>query len=163
MHRYTIVVDGKSFTLDVRELGADQFRVHVDGRELDVTLGEDQELPEGAITPAITVTADSRSGAGVPALPRPSVREVGPVPPPRPVPGGSALLALTAPMPGVISSVGVKPDSAVRRGDVLLTLEAMKMRNDIRASRDAVVDEVLVGEGQSVGFGELLVRFRESQ
>jgi biotin carboxyl carrier protein len=158
MHRYTIVVDGKPFTLDVRELGADQFRVHVDGRELDVRLGDDQELAEGSITPAIVLNADARAAASEVVS-----GSVLPMSRPRLVPSGSSVATLTAPMPGVIASVSVQAGAAVRRGDVLLALEAMKMVNDIRAPRDAVVDEVLVEKGQSVAFAELLLRFRESQ
>lgn len=161
MHRYTIVVDGKPFTLDVRELGADQFRVQVDGRELDVRLGPDEELPEGTITPAMPQSEEDAARSALPpseerrAEPRLSLV--------KPAPRASASAGastLTAPMPGVIVSVSAKAGAAVSRGDVLVTLEAMKMRNDIRAVRDAVVDEVVVQEGQSVAFGELLVRFR---
>jgi biotin carboxyl carrier protein len=47
----------------------------------------------------------------------------------------------------------------VKRGDVLLTLDAMKMVNAIRAPRDAVVAEVLVAVGQIVAFGDPLMRF----
>lgn len=158
MHRYTIVVDGRPFTLDVRELGADAFRVHVDGRELDVTLGDDQELPEGTITPAIVLNADAR---GAEVAPHPRQASVSPFPRPRPVGGGSSAQTLTAPMPGLIASVAAQPGMAVRRGETLLVLEAMKMLNDIRAPRDAIVGEVLVEPGQSVAFGELLLRFRE--
>jgi biotin carboxyl carrier protein len=151
MHRYTIVVDGKSFTLDVRELGAEEFRVRVGSRELEVRLDNDQELAEGTITPAI-LSNDVRAESGV------IVREVH-----APSQASSAATKLNAPMPGVIVQIGTERGAVVQRGDVLLTLEAMKMRNDIRAPRDGVVEEVLVTEGQSVAFGELLVRFREPQ
>lgn len=138
MHRYRITVDGKPFTLDVRELGADEFRVHVDGRELTVRLADDEEL-----APAIVSTG--AAGFSPPVRLRPASARHSP--------------DLTAPLPGLIVSVDVQPGTRVRRGDALLTLEAMKMRNSIRAPRDGVVAEVLVTEGQSVGFGDVLVRF----
>lgn len=161
MHRYTIVVDGKPFTLDVRELGADQFRVQVDGHELDVRLGPDEELPEGTITPAMPEGDEEGARLATAAV---EERRAGPrlslVKPAARASASAGASTLTSPMPGVIVAVSTKPGAAVSRGDVLVTLEAMKMRNDIRAARDAVVDEVVVQEGQSVAFGELLVRFR---
>jgi biotin carboxyl carrier protein len=141
MHRYRITVDGKDFTLDIRELGADQFRVRVDGRELDVTLTDDEEL-------APAIVSSGAAGFSPPVDRRPTEAR--------------RSADLTAPLPGLIVAVDVLPGARVRRGDALLTLEAMKMRNSIRAPRDGVVAEVLVAEGQSVGFGEVLLRFGET-
>jgi biotin carboxyl carrier protein len=62
-------------------------------------------------------------------------------------------------MPGAIVSIEVAPGARVARGAVLLTLEAMKMLNPIRAPRDAVVAQVLVTPGQSVNFGDPLLSF----
>jgi biotin carboxyl carrier protein len=61
-------------------------------------------------------------------------------------------------MPGVVLEVLVAPGAALRRGDPILVLEAMKMRNTIRSPRDAVVREVAVMAGQPVGPGDPLVR-----
>jgi len=66
---------------------------------------------------------------------------------------------LGAPMPGVIAAIEVAPGAQVKRGEVLLTLDAMKMVNAIRAPRDAVVSEVLVEVGRTVAFGDPLMRF----
>jgi biotin carboxyl carrier protein len=60
-------------------------------------------------------------------------------------------------MPGVVLEVFVAPGASVRRGDAILVLEAMKMRNTIRSPRDAVILEVAVAAGQPVGPGALLV------
>jgi biotin carboxyl carrier protein len=61
-------------------------------------------------------------------------------------------------MPGVILEVHVKPGAVLRRGDPILVLEAMKMRNTIRAPRAAVVASVEVEAGQPVAPGDPLVR-----
>jgi len=63
----------------------------------------------------------------------------------RPVPE-----ALTAPMPATVLRVLVEPGSAVKKGDTILILEAMKMELPIRASRDGVVTSVRCREGQLV-------------
>lgn len=69
--------------------------------------------------------------------------------------------ALRSPMPGLVVNVLAQPGAAVRKGDVLLVLEAMKMENAIKAPADAVVGEVLCEPGQSVEKGSVLVRFKE--
>jgi pyruvate carboxylase len=65
-----------------------------------------------------------------------------------------------APMPGVVTTVTMAPGARVTRGQVLLTLEAMKMETAVRADRDGEVAEVLVRPGQSVDAKDLLVVMR---
>ncbi|MBI1218679.1 MAG: pyruvate carboxylase [Rhodobacteraceae bacterium] len=64
-----------------------------------------------------------------------------------------------APMPGVIASVGVTAGQKVAAGDLLLTIEAMKMETGIHADREAVVKTVLVHPGAQVDAKDLLVEF----
>jgi pyruvate carboxylase len=61
-----------------------------------------------------------------------------------------------APMPGKVISVGAKAGEVVKRGQPLLTLEAMKMETSVTASEDGVLDEVLVKIGEQVAAGDLL-------
>lgn len=63
---------------------------------------------------------------------------------------------LKAPMPGTILAVKVSSGSAVKRGEILLILEAMKMENEIVAPRDGVVTQILAGKGASVSTGDIL-------
>ena len=65
--------------------------------------------------------------------------------------------AINAPMPGTILSVNVKPGQAVKKGDVLVMLEAMKMDNEIMAPTDGTVGAVNVTKGQSVQSGDVLL------
>ena len=65
--------------------------------------------------------------------------------------------AINAPMPGTILAVKVKPGQAVKRGDVLVVLEAMKMENSIMAPNDGTVGTVNVAKGQSVQSGATLL------
>lgn len=60
---------------------------------------------------------------------------------------------VNAPMPGKVIAVAVTVGQTVKKGDLLLTLEAMKMENEIFAQADAVVSEVLVEAGQTVPAG----------
>jgi glutaconyl-CoA decarboxylase len=60
-------------------------------------------------------------------------------------------------MPGIVRSVSVEPGQTVEKGQPLLILEAMKMQNEIRAPRDAVVEKVHVGADTVVAKGDALV------
>ncbi|WP_223428599.1 pyruvate carboxylase [Tateyamaria pelophila] len=62
-----------------------------------------------------------------------------------------------APMPGVVATVGVQAGQEVSEGDLLLTIEAMKMETGIHAERDAVVKAVHVGPGGQIDAKDLLV------
>jgi len=62
-----------------------------------------------------------------------------------------------APMPGVVASVGVTAGQEVREGDLLLTIEAMKMETGLHAERDAVVKALHVGAGDQIDAKDLLV------
>lgn len=63
-----------------------------------------------------------------------------------------------APMTGRVVAVAVKPGAKAREGDLLLTIEAMKMEFKLAAPEDGVVTEVLCAEGDRVELGQLLVK-----
>ena len=64
---------------------------------------------------------------------------------------------LGAPMPGVISTVAVSAGQAVKAGDVLLSIEAMKMETALHAEKDGMISEVLVRAGDQIDAKDLLV------
>lgn len=68
--------------------------------------------------------------------------------------------SLKSPMPGLVMKILVQPGAQVKKGDVLLILEAMKMENAIKAPADAFVAEVKCEAGQSVEKGSVLIEFR---
>ena len=64
---------------------------------------------------------------------------------------------IPAPMPGTILSVSVAAGQAVKSGDVLMILEAMKMENDIVAPCDGTVKQILVSKGSTVNTDDILI------
>jgi pyruvate carboxylase len=66
---------------------------------------------------------------------------------------------VASPMPGVISTVAVKAGQEVNAGDVLLSIEAMKMETSLHAARSGTVSEVLVHPGSPVEAKDLLIVF----
>ena len=65
---------------------------------------------------------------------------------------------LSAPMPGKILNIKVKKNNKVKKGDTLITLEAMKMEHSIKANTDGVVEDVFVKAGEQVENGSLLMK-----
>jgi len=70
--------------------------------------------------------------------------------------GAAGAVKVNAPMPGKILKINVKAGDSVKKGDVLMVLEAMKMENEIQATQDGVVASVNVAASESVESGQLL-------
>jgi biotin carboxyl carrier protein len=66
---------------------------------------------------------------------------------------------IKAPMPGLILDLKVKPGDEVKKGDVVLILEAMKMENTIKSPGDGIVKEIKVNLKQSVEKNQVLITF----
>lgn len=75
---------------------------------------------------------------------------------PKKVSGGAGE-KVASPMPGTIVSVNVSDGQSVKKGDVLVVLEAMKMENEIKAPKDGTVTGISVSKGESVDTGATLV------
>ena len=109
-----------------------------------------------------TVNVEEVNGAAAPAAaPAPTAAPVAaPAPKAAPAPaksGAAGAISVKAPMPGNIMKVNVKVGSSVKKGDVLMVLEAMKMENDICAPEDGTVASVEVAQGATVETDALLV------
>ncbi|WP_247000087.1 acetyl-CoA carboxylase biotin carboxylase subunit [Halosolutus gelatinilyticus] len=134
----------ESSAADDEDVVEREFTVEVNGKRFEVELEE-----RGA--PAIPTGGDG-GGAQAASPPQPAGDSSG---------GGSAVEAdgetIDAEMQGTILGVEVDVGDEVDAGDVLVVLEAMKMENDIVASRGGTVSEIAVEEGESVDMGDTLV------
>lgn len=119
-----------------------KFRINVNGVDHIV---EVEELSSSA-SPA-PVAAPASAPAPV-AAPAPAPAPAAPAAAPAPAPAGGQ--TVTAPMPGNILKVNVTAGQAVKAGQVLCVLEAMKMENEIMAPCDGKVAQVLVSKGATV-------------
>ena len=112
------------------------YRITVNGKTYEVSVEEN-----GAAAPAAAPAAASSAPAK--AAPAPSA------------PAGAE--KVTAPMPGTVLAVKVAVGQAVKKGETVVLLEAMKMENEIPAPRDGVIASISVNKGSSVRAGDLLV------
>ena len=118
-----------------------RFNVTVNGVSYDVVV---EEVGAAAAPVAAPTAAPTAAPVAAPA--------------PKAAPAGNAgAVAVKAPMPGTILKVNVAPGQAVKKGDVLCVLEAMKMENDISAPQDGTVASVNVQKGASVQTDEVIV------
>lgn len=103
------------------------------------------------------VTVEETAAGAAPAPVAAPAPKAAPAPAPKAAaPAAAGSVAVNAPMPGTILDVKVAPGAAVKAGDVLVILEAMKMENEIMAPHDGKVTAVAVTKGAAVESGALL-------
>lgn len=131
MKKFKVTVNGKSYEVDVEELGTAAPAAPV----------TPAPAPVAAASPAPTPAPASATSSATQAAPK------GPIP--------DSAVVVKAPMPGKISAIKQESGS-VTRGSVILVLEAMKMQNDIPAPQDGTLTEVRVAVGDNVKTGDVL-------
>ena len=145
MKTYNFKIYGNKYAVEVGEIEDNMIDVTVNGAPYKVEL--DMELKPRTVKPVVQVAAPPKVQAAAPA------QKVAPA---APTGGGGTL---TSPLPGTVLDVFVRPGDAVKVGQRLLLLEAMKMENNIDADRDGVVKEVKVSKSDAVMEGQVLVVF----
>lgn len=109
------------------------YRITVNGTAYDVAV---EELGAGAAPAAVAAPAPVAAAA--------------------PAPAAAGSIEVAAPMPGKILNVKAGVGTAVKKGDVILILEAMKMENDVVAPEDGTVASINVSAGDAVEAGDVL-------
>lgn len=112
------------------------YRITVNGIAYDVAV---EELGAGAAPAAVAAPAPVAAAAPAPAAP-----------------AAAGSIEVAAPMPGKILNVKAGVGTAVKKGDVILILEAMKMENDVVAPEDGTVASINVSAGDAVEAGDVL-------
>lgn len=116
------------------------YRITVNGNVYDV---EVEELGTGAATQ----TAAPKAAPKAVAAPKAATPKAA---------GSEGAVKVNSPMPGKILSVKASVGQAVKRGEVIMILEAMKMENEIVAPSDGTIASINVNEGASVEAGSVL-------
>lgn len=132
MKEFKFKINGTEYTTSVNEKEGNITEVTVNGKTYQVEMEKPATAPKAA-APKVAATAPKAAPAAV---------------------GGTKVVS---PLPGSIIKVLVNEGQAVKKGDVLLQLESMKMANDIAAECDGTVKQIAVTAGQSVMQDDLLV------
>ena len=125
MKEFKFTIDGKQYTAAVNELEDNFAEVTINGKTYKVEL-EKEEAPAAAAVRRPAAAAAPKAAA----------------------PAG--LMTVKSPLPGSIMKVLVKAGQAVKKGDVLLTMESMKMENNVCADADGTVKAIYVEPGKNV-------------
>ena len=143
MNNYKLKINGTDYNVDINEVEGQEIKLTVNGTDYTVTV--DQEIKQQRKPVARPVAAAAPQVA--------------------PAAGGSvqkgnapaAGAKVTTPLPGTILDVFVNVGDAVKAGQTVVLLEAMKMENNIEADADGTIKEVKVRKGDSVLEGDVLV------
>jgi glutaconyl-CoA/methylmalonyl-CoA decarboxylase subunit gamma len=138
-----LTVNNQTYEVDIEDINARPVIVHVDGVRFEV-------MPEkqSQASPKKEAVRESYKPNPVPV----------PAPSPNPALSGNSL---TSPLPGTVVNLYVKAGDKVEAGQVVLVIEAMKMKNSIRSTYSGTIGEVLVSEGQSVAHKQALIKFAD--
>ena len=146
--KLNVKVNNLSYEVEIKDLNARPVIAVVGGEIFEV-------WPEKEARPAaIEMTAPAPAAA----VPAPSLAAAAPRPP---APAGSVdkTKMVTAPIPGVIVTINVKVGDVVTAGKELCVLEAMKMKNSIRASRAGTIAAIRVAVSEQVKNGQILMEY----
>lgn len=139
MNTYKFKINGKDYSVEINSVEGTQADVTVNGASYKVEL----DKPAATAAPAPVATA-----APAPA------QAAAPAPAAKPAGTGKAV---PSPLPGVIIEVSVKEGQAVKAGEKLAVIEAMKMENEILAESAGTVSTIHVHKGDSVLEGAPIV------
>ena len=134
--KYVVTLNGKNYEVDVTETDA-------------IVTGVTQ-------VPVMVAAAPAVAAAPVAAPAEAPKAEEAPAAPSAPAAPTTSGTQVKAPMPGSILAVKASAGQAVKAGDVIVVLEAMKMENDIVAPCDGTVKEILVTKGSTVNTDDIL-------
>jgi glutaconyl-CoA/methylmalonyl-CoA decarboxylase subunit gamma len=141
--KYKITVNNQTYEVEIEDINVRPIVAVVDGERFEVS-------PERGASNEITPKVEKKAfNANQPsAVASTSIA----------VAGGNIL---TSPLPGTIVNVFVKAGEKVETGQVVLVIEAMKMKNSIRSLFSGTIGEVCVETGQSVAHKQALIKFTD--
>ena len=134
MSNYKFKISGKEYNVTIGSIEDKIAKVNVNGTDYEVEL-ENQPVITSAPA-AVAAPATHEAAPSAPAAP--AAKPAGPG------------VKFTSPLPGVIIEVSVKEGQAVKAGQKVAVIEAMKMENEIAATQDGTISAIHVNKGDSV-------------
>lgn len=141
MKEFEFTINGNKYSVEIRNVEANIATVEVNGTTYDVEIHKEIKQPK---TPTI-VRKEVKSPQGSQQIAKNAAAA-----------GGSGY-KMKAPLPGTILEIHVKPGDQVKKGQNLITMEAMKMENNVLSEKDGTIKEIKVSQGDSVLQDDLLI------
>lgn len=157
MKTFSYTINGVQYQVDVVSIKENIAEVRVNGESYDVELDRSYDIDQEAWAAASAMPKVALVAKAAPAAPAPQPEAAPATPAPTASASAGAGVPLKAPLPGVIVKIISKVGEAVKKGQKVMVLEAMKMENDIKADRDGVITSILVNQNQSVQDGDTLM------
>ncbi|MBP6176853.1 MAG: acetyl-CoA carboxylase biotin carboxyl carrier protein subunit [Anaerolineales bacterium] len=139
--KYNVTINNKTYEVEIEDINARPIIARVDGQRFEVA-------PANTDQPAVKKEASEPKTYAAPQTSAPA--------------SAANTNEIIAPLPGTVVEVFVKSGDKVEKGQVVLIIEAMKMKNSIRATRSGTAHEVLVSAGQSVAHKQVLIKFADA-
>ena len=140
MKTYSFKINGKDYKVAIGEGSGNMLTVNVNGADYEVELDQAQAGDTSAGAFARTGLRSNAEAEVSPAAVKPAAAK----------PAAGAGKTVKSPLPGIIISIDVKEGQAVKRGQKVAVIEAMKMENDILAESDGTVTAIHASKGDSV-------------
>ncbi len=155
---YTIKVDGKVYDVKILDLHSTPIQVIVDGTEIEVWPEEKTSSHEIHVNLAQPTGSALQGPPRVPAVATSTPQSHFAQPASQ---AASSSKAVKAPLPGVIVAIKVKVGDPVEPGQELCIIEAMKMKNIIRATRTGIIATIAVNIGETVQHQTVLMEYAD--
>ena len=147
MKQYKYTINGAQYDVTINSIVGSKAKVQVNGISFEVEMQGSSLVEEALPTVATDATpATPATPAATPATPATGAKS-----------GPGAGTPVKAPLPGVVTKILVAEGQAVKKGETVLVLEAMKMENNITAEADGCVTGICVAAGDSVMEGTTLL------
>lgn len=136
MKNYKFTIHGRQYEVEIQSVEDQIVKLNLNGTAYEVKVDKEikQTKTPKLVRPAVVHTADEAK------LPQKT----------------SAGAEIKSPLPGTVLEVMVKEGDAIKKGQKLMVLEAMKMENNIEADHDGVVKQIKAGKGSAVMEGDVL-------
>ena len=135
MSNYKFKISGKEYNVTIGSIEDKIAKVNVNGKDYEVELeNQPAAAPAVAAAPVAAAAQAAPAAAAAPAA----------------KPAAGAGVKVTSPLPGVIIEVSVKEGQAVKAGQKVAVIEAMKMENERAATQDGTISAIHVNKGDSV-------------
>ncbi len=144
MKSYSFIINGKKYKTSVKSSSPGLRTVEVNGQVYEVVIEGEKEAMEARMSAIEKAAKESKvfvpvTGGGSKTMASGSANDV------------------LSPIPGLIMEIMVKEGDKVSTGDLVIKMEAMKMENEIKSTRDGTVTKIHINKGDSVLEGQPLI------